>query len=403
MLTDTHIRKIKSTDKPFKLADSGGLYVFVTPAGGRLWRLKYRHGGKEKTLSIGPYPDVGLAEARTARDNAKKVLREGRDPSVVRQIERVERTENTFENIAREWHEMQKPSWIGKHVDDVIDSLEKHVFPELGKVPIKDITVPDVLRVLRVIEQRPAIETARRVRQRMSAVFCYAISAGRGDDDPAATVLKALAPRKRGKQPAVGNIIEAKKVLRDAEATPAHLETKLGLRFIALTVVRPGELRHAGWGEFEGLDTAEPLWRIPADRMKMKREHIVPLSTQAVEVLETMRSITGKSPFVFPSPRHPRKPMSENAMGYLLNRAGYHSRHVPHGWRSTFSTVMNEQYPMEGRIIDMMLAHVSKDKVEGAYNRSQYLTRRRQLAQIWADQLIDGQQSLEALLKGPRK
>lgn len=403
MLTDANIRKIKPADKPFKLTDSGGLYVYVTPAGSKLWRLKYRHGGKEKTLSLGPYPDTGLADARSSRDEAKKVLRTGRDPSVVRQLKKHEALEDTFEAIAREWHEMQKPSWIGKHVDDVIDSLEKHIFPELGKMPIRDITVPDVLRVLRVIEQRPAIETARRVRQRMSAVFCYAISAGRGDDDPAATVLKALAPRKKGKQPAVGNIKEACKVLRDAEATPAHLETKLGLRFIALTVVRPGELRHAGWGEFEDLTTAEPLWRVPAERMKMKREHLVPLSSQAVEVLEIMRSITGKSPFVFPSPRHPRKPMSENAMGYLLNRAGYHSRHVPHGWRSTFSTVMNEQYPMEGRIIDLMLAHVSKDKVEGAYNRALYLERRRQLAQIWADQLISGQQSLEALLRGPRK
>jgi integrase len=260
-----------------------------------------------------------------------------------------------------------------------------------------------VLGVLRTIEARPALETARRVRQRMSAVFVYAIALGVGESDPAAIVRGAMAPMVKGRQPAITDLAEARKVLADVEAIPAHPTTKLANRLLSLTVVRPGELRAARWGEFEGLAGAEPLWRVPAERMKMKREHLVPLSRQAVAVIEAVRPLTGRCPLVFPSTRHAHLPMSENAIGYLLNRAGYHSRHVPHGWRATFSSVMNEAHRVDRHVIDLMLAHAPQDKTEAAYNRAIHMERRRELAQLWADMLLEGAVDLGEVVLGRRR
>jgi integrase len=287
--------------------------------------------------------------------------------------------------IARDWHTRNRPTWTERHAADVLTSLERDVFPSVGALPITAFTPPIVLNLLRAIEARPAIETARRVRQRMSAVFVYAIACGLGAMDPAAVVQNAMAPLIKGRQPAVVELAEAREVLQRAEAEPAHPVTKLALRLLALTAVRPGEIRGAAWVEFENLTGDEPLWRIPAVRMKMKREHLVPLSRQAVAAIEAVRQLTCRSPLVFPNARHAHKPMSENAMGYLLNRAGYHSRHVPHGWRATFSTIMNERHRDDRYIIDLILAHASKDKTESAYNRAAHLTRRHELLQEWAD------------------
>ena len=260
-----------------------------------------------------------------------------------------------------------------------------------------------MLAVLRAIEARPAIETARRVRQRMSAVFVYGIASGVCPMDPAAIVQGAMAPLIKGRQPAIVDLGEARDVLRRAEAVPAHPVTKLALRMIALTAVRPGEIRGAAWHEFEQLDGSEPLWRIPATRMKMKQEHLVPLSQQAVAVIMAARSLTGRGPLVFPNARHAHRPMSENAIGYLLNRAGYHSRHVPHGWRATFSTIMNESYRDDRHVIDLMLAHAPKDKTEAAYNRASHMPRRRELVQEWADMLLKDAPDAALLVHGPRR
>jgi integrase len=406
MLTDAAVRGAKPAAKPYKLTDRAGLYLHVTPAGSKLWRLRYEFGRKEKLLSIGPYPDVTLADARDRRDTAKRLLREGRDPSLERKLARTKSLEaqtTSFEPVAREWYARMASSWTERHALDVLTSLERHVFPQLGSLPITEINPPMVLTVLRAIEARPAIETARRVRQRMSAVFVYGIASGICQTDPAAIVQGAMAPLVKGRQPAIVDLDEAREVLRRAEAEPAHPVTKLALRLLALTAVRPGEIRGAAWREFEQLDSGQPLWRIPATRMKMKQEHLVPLSQQAVAIITAVRSLTGRGPLVFPNARHAHRPMSENAIGYLLNRAGYHSRHVPHGWRATFSTIMNERYQHDRQVIDLMLAHAPKDKTESAYNRAAHMPRRRELAQAWTDLLLADLPEVASLMCGARR
>ena len=414
MLTDTQIRKAKPAEKPFKLTDGGGLHLYVSAAGGKLWRMRYEFAGKEKLLSFGPYPEVSLAEARQARDEAKKALRNGRDPGALKKQRRemaAQANGNTFESVARDWHANQLPMWSTTHAGNVIASLELDVFPTLGSVPIRDITVPEVLAAMREIEKRQAKETARRVRQRMSAVFVYAIAGGIADSDPAAIVQGAMAPLKKGRQPAITDLVEARKILRAVDATPAHPVTKLALRILALTAVRPGTLITTPWSEFDTIDLGQPVWRISSQRMKLRqamkddesRDHLVPLSTQAVEAIAALRRLTGRGPLAFPNTRHAHRPMSENAIGYLMNRAGYHHRHVPHGWRATFSTAMNERFPADRAVIDLMLAHVSKDKVEGAYNRALHLTRRIELAQMWADLLIVDQATIDELIQLPRR
>ncbi len=411
MLTDTAIRKAKPGEKAYKLADSGGLHLYVSPAGGKLWRFRYAFGGKEKLLSIGPYNAVGLVEARAARDDAKASLRDGRDPAIAKRLQKLTRTTSnatTFEAVAREWYELNKSQWVQRHADDVISSLQREVFPVLGNVPIADIEPPEVIALLRGVEKH-AKDTARRIRQRMSAVFVYAISTRRAGGDPAATVQKAMAPMVKGRQPAITDLAAAREMLAKAETEKAHPVTKLALRILALTAVRPGTLITTPWGEWNGIP--DGVWRIPAERMKLRlqhkdddaRDHWAPLARQTLEAIEALREMTGRGPLAFPNTRHAHKPMSENAIGYLLNRAGYHHRHVPHGWRTTFSTVMNERYRADRHLIDLMLAHVSKDKTEGAYNRALHIDRRRELAQAWADLILEGARPAKDLLVGPRK
>lgn len=407
MLTDTEIRKAKPGDKPRKMSDGGGLYLAVSTTGSKLWRMKYRFADKENVLSFGPYPEVTLAEARAKRDEARALLRDGQNPSIEKRKQKAAAifdTGTTFEAVAREWHDENKSKWTAVHCYDVLHSLERDVFPSLGQLPIKSITAPMVLKALRAIEDRSARETARRIRQRMSAVFVYAIASGRGENDPAAIVQGAMKPIRKGRQPAVTDIEEAREILRKVDQQPSNPATRLAIRLLALTALRPGALATTPWEEIDGLDGA--LWTVPAARMKLAlhlkddetRDHLVPLSSQALETIEALRPFTGATPYLFPNGRSSQKPMSENAMGYLLNRAGYHHRHVPHGWRATFSTVMNERYPLESRIIDLMLAHTPKDKVESAYNRAAHLARRTELAQEWADLLMVDQMPLEDVM-----
>jgi NAD(P)-dependent dehydrogenase (short-subunit alcohol dehydrogenase family) len=300
MLTDVQIRKAKAADKPYKLTDGGGLHVYVTSAGGKLWRLRYEFERKEKLLSIGPYPSVGLAEAREVATNAKRLLREGKDPAVEKRLRRLQIVTDggtTFEVVAREWHDMNKGHWVEQHAYDVLHSLERDVFPDLGSAPIKNITAANVILVLRKIENRSAAETARRIRQRMSAVFVYAIASGRAENDPAAAVQKAMRPVKKGRQPAITDLEQAREVLRHADATPASPVTKLALRLLALTVLRPGTLITTPWVELDDLDPEIPIWQVPAARMKLRlqykhddeRDHLVPLPTQAIDVIKALR------------------------------------------------------------------------------------------------------------------
>jgi integrase len=426
MLTDLKVRKAAPRDKDYKLGDAGGLYLYVTAKGHKSWRMKYRFAGKEKRLMFGPYPEVSLFEAREQRDGARKLLREHRDPMVEvlkRRIAAAADQEATFETVARRWHSAHQDRWTPVHASDVLASLARDVFPSVGSIPVKEIDAPLVLAVLRKVESRGSLETAKRLRQRMSAVFVHAVSEGIGSTDPAAVVTKALKPAaKARRQPAIADLEELRGLLRQAELSGASPVTKLASRLLALTAVRPGVVRGAAWEEFEGIDWNSDdtvdgaVWHVPAARMKLVGdrkadpafEHLVPLSRQAVEAVRAVRLLTSRYKYIFPSARRSHQPMSENAIGYLYHRVGYYSRHVPHGWRAAFSTIMNERAERCGRasdraVIDLMLGHVPANKVEGAYNRAAYMERRRELAQEWADLLLDGLTPAHELLTWPRR
>lgn len=419
MLTDAKIKAARPAEKDYKLADSGQLFLHVTKAGGRHWRMNYTFGtnarGKpaQKTLSFGPYPALTLLDARRRRDEAKVVLRDGRDPAVERRVAtraRALESENTFEAVARRWHELRKPTWSEVHADDVITSLENDAFPTIGDLPLGAIESPKVLEMVNAVVQRGAIETAHRLRQRVSDIFVYSIAIGLAKVDPAASLGKAIPRKPRAKkQPSVidglrdhaGQLAAVKAMLAACEAERCRASTKFALRLLALTAVRPNEIQKAEWSELEGLDGPDPLWRIPSARMKGDQDrkaeddgdHLVPLTPAAVAVIRALRPLTGGFKLMFPSERHVHRPISENTLRALLIRAGYYQRHVPHGFRAAFSTIMNgrpDKREGDRAVINLMLAHVPKDKVEGAYNRAAYMDRRRELAQEWADLITEG-------------
>ena len=419
MLTDAKVRAAKPRDKAYKLSDASRLYLLVTPSGGKLWRWNYQYDGKQKSMAFGAWPLVSLSTAREKRDEAYTLLCEGHDPAVAKKLRieaNLEAGRRTFERVAREWHDNAKAQWASIHASDIIRSLERDVFPAIGDLPIAQLTPPLVLSVLREIEARGAIETAKRVRQRISAVFVYAIAQGMAHSDPAEKLGAVLKPLRKGRQPAITELAPLRKMILTAEQDYARPITRLALRFLALTAVRPNELRGARWDEFEDLNGKQPLWRIPSSRMKgdldrkeeVDGDHLVPLAPQAIAVLRALWPLTGGGALLFPGNRHVHRPMSENAIGYLLNRAGYHGHHVPHGFRAAFSTIMNEWAEREGKdhdrkVIDLMLAHVPKEKVEGAYNRAAYMPRRRELASIWAVMLSEGLPEPVALVDLPVK
>ncbi len=412
-LTDTQVRRAQPAEKDYKLADSGGLYLFVTTKGFKSWRLKYRFGGKEKRLIVGSYPAVSLAQAREERDAARRQLRSDKDPATERRKGKMAAhaaADATFEVVALRWHEAQKPRWSPVQIKKVEQALRRDVFPALGRLPLVDIDGRIILTMLRKVEARGAIDTAKRLRQHVSAVFGYGIAEGIVGADPASTIGKALKPTPRGgKQPALRDLEAARQLLRDMDASTSSPLVKLASWLLAYTVVRPGIVRSARWEEFEGINwddhdspSRDAIWRISAERMKLELsnkgddafEHIVPLAPQAVAVLREVRRHSGRFPYLFYSVRSMHKPMSENTIGYMYARNGYSGRHVPHGWRSTFSTVMNERAIAEGyladrEIIDAMLAHKAKgiSGSEMAYNRAVHMPRRRALAEAWAGEL----------------
>lgn len=414
MLSETTVRQAKPKDRDYKLSDAEGLYLFVTKTGHRSWRLKYRFAGKERRLILGGYPTVSLKEARERKTEARKLLDQGRDPGIEAKKQAVQMATaraNTFEVLARTWFAVQEGRWTPIHARDVIQSLENEVFPWLGSLPVCEIDEPMVLTVLRKIEKRGAIETAHRVRQRVSAVFVHAIAEGAATRDPAASVGKALkpVPRKR-RRPALLALEDLHEMIRKTEWEPGSPLTKFASRFLALTAQRPGMVRAMPWAEIENIDwssdapSPDALWRIPASRMKLSNElklddafeHIVPLAEEAVAVLKSAHQFTGRGPLVFPSNRSGWIAMSENTLGYFYNRCGYQGRHVPHGWRSSFSTIMNEWAerngtPSDRYVIDLMLAHVPDgiSASEGAYNRAAFMQRRREIACEWARMLFE--------------
>jgi integrase len=392
-LTDSRIRNAKPRAKPYKLSDGGGMYLLVTPDGARYWRLDYRFAGKRRTLALGVYPTVSLSDARARREDARTLLSNGTDPSVAKKVMKRDTkhaSETTFETIAREWVHNQRIRLAPRYCTQILARLEADVFPQIGLRPIADIDAPDLLDALRKIERRGALETARRLRQSCGQVFRYAIATGRAKHDPSADLRGALGSpgRKRGHKAMSRD--ELPRFLSRLDAYDGDPRTRIALRLIILTFVRTGELRAARWSEFENLEGNEPLWRIPSERMKMRREHLVPLAPQVVALLSELRALPGSevSSFLFPSPAR-EGCMSYNTMLYALYRMGYHSRATVHGFRAMASTALNEM-GFRSEVIERQLAHEERDAVRAAYNRAEYLSERRAMMKHWADSLGNG-------------
>lgn len=388
MLTDTLIRKAKTPQKPTKLADERGMYLLLTPAGGRLWRLKYRFAGKEKLLALGSYPDMSLAKAREARDVARKALAQGDDPSALRQQAKREKADanaNDFETVAREWLENVRGKWAAVYHSDTLKRFEAYVFPGIGRRPIADVAAPELLALLRKIEMRGTVETAHKVTRACGQVFRYGIASGRCERNPAADLRGALKARPKPKHMAALPASELPTFLAKIDGYDGEVQTQLAMRLMALTFVRTNELRGATWEEID-LDKAE--WTIPAERMKTKAPHHVPLSRQAVAAFRQLQEMNGKWPWVFAG-RAPSRPMSKNTVLFALYRLGYHGRMTGHGFRALASTALNEM-GFRPDVIERQLAHTEKNAVRAAYHRSQYLEERKTMMQHWAD-FLDAQ------------
>lgn len=395
-LSDTALRAAKPADKPYRLYDTNGLYVEVTTAGGKLWRLKYRFDGKEKRLALGAYPDVSLKDARERRDNARKLLSNGVDPGLVKKAgkaARVEQAANSFEVIAREWHERQSAAWVSSHGERILRRLERDVFPHLGALPIVDINAPMLLAAIRKIEERGAIETAHRAFQNCGQVFRYAVSTGRLNSDPSRDLRGALSPAKGTHFSAVTEPAEVGRLLRLLDTYQGGYTVTAAAKLAPLVFVRPGELRNARWVDVD-LEAGEWRYIVP----KTRTPHIVPLSTQAKAILEALRPHTGHSEYVFPGGRSPLKPMSENGVLAAMRDLGIRADEMTgHGWRAVARTLLDEVLGYPPHIIEQQLAHAVKDALGRAYNRTAHLPQRHEMMQGWSDYLDKLKQGAEII------
>ncbi|HDR2495852.1 TPA: tyrosine-type recombinase/integrase [Enterobacter roggenkampii] len=373
----------KPKDKPYKLADGGGLYLLVNPNGARYWRLKYRVAGKEKLLALGVYPDVTLADARAKRDEAKRGIAGGIDPSEAKREEKISRelnVRNTFQEIACEWHSSKLYKWSEGYASDIMEAFNKDVFPYIGKKPISEIKPLELLNVLRRMEGRGATEKAKKVRQRCGEVFRYAIVTGRAEYNPAPDLTSAMQGHESSHYP----FLNAPELPAFFEALSRYSGSELvvlAARLLIITGLRTGELRGATWQE---IDVDAAVWEIPAERMKMRRPHIVPLSLQAQAIIMRIREMTGRYPYIFPGRNDPRKTMSEASINQVFKRIGYAGRVTGHGFRHTMSTILHEQ-GYNTAWIETQLAHVDKNSIRGTYNHAQYLDGRREILQWYAD------------------
>lgn len=394
MLTDKTVRNTKPTAKPQRIFDGGGLYLEISPAGGKWWRWKYRFGGKEKRISLGTYPDTSLADARDRRDAARKLLAAGIDFGEHRKAEKAAgetSAANSFEVIAREWFAKQKAKWADSHADKIIRRLERDIFPWMGKRPISEITVKELLKHLERIEQRGAIETAHRALQTCSQIFRYAARTGRTESDPTGALKGALTPWRSMPFAAATTPEEAAVVLRKVDSCTSRLPVRSALRLAPLLFTRPGELSRMKWAELD-LDAGQ--WRYFVT--KTHRWHIAAISTQAVEILRDLQPLTGRGEYVFQGGRDPRKHMSSNAILVAARRCGIEKdESTIHGFRHMASTLLNEMGRWNPDAIEAALTHKMAG-VRGVYNQAQYLEERRKMTQVWADfidQLREGEQT----------
>ena len=392
MLTDTAIRKAKPSNKPIRMFDGGGLYLEVAVSGGKLWRFKYRFDGKEKRQALGTYPDTGLAKARERRDEARRLLDDGVDPSEHRKVQaaaKVALAENSFEIIGREWFAKMKPEWADSHADKIMARLERDVFPWLGTRPIAELTAVEVLTTLKRISDRGAKDTAKRAQQDCGGVFRYAIQTGRASYNPIPDLRGALPTAIGGNFAAITDPVKVGELLRAIEGFNGTFIVKCALRLSPFLFVRPGELRQAKWADFD-LDKAE--WKFLVSKTKKTEEprtHVVPLSTQATAILCELHALTGHGEFVFPGARSNGRAMSEAAVNAALRRMGYDTKTeiTGHGFRAMARTILHEVQGIPPEVIEHQLAHKVPDALGSAYNRTKFLQARKAMMQQWADYL----------------
>jgi integrase len=386
-LNDLKVRTAKPREKPYKISDFDGLYLLVTEKGYKWWRFRYRFDGKEKLLALGTYPEISLADARQRRDEARKQVAHGIDPGSLRKAMKQAETQEkeTFEVIAHEWHTKFTPTWTTGHAGTIMSRLERDLFPWIGKRSIAEIKAPELLAVLRRVESRGALETAHRIRTIAGQVFRYAVATGRAERDPSGDLKGALPQPGEKHHAAITNPKEVGPLLRAIDEYQGHFVVKCALKLAPLFFVRPGELRNAEWTE---IDLDERLWNIPAHKMKMKQAHIVPLSDQAVQLLNELKHLTGKSKYVFPSGRSFTRPMSDMAILAALRRMEYdRGTMTGHGFRAMARTILDEVLHVRPEYIEHQLAHSVKDPLGRAYNRTTFLPERREMMQLWADYL----------------
>lgn len=390
-LTATEIKAARPRDKAYKLADGGGMYLEVFPNGTKSWRMKYRIGGKEKRVVFGVYPSVTLAEARAKRDEAKRVLVAGGDPGQEKQAEKQAKilaVSNSFERIALEWHEHKRPNWSAGYADDILEYLKKDIFPFIGTKAVTDIKPMEMLSVLRKMEQRGVLDKLKKTRQACRQIFTYAVITGRAENNPVVDLASALkAPKQKHFPHLLSDQIPG--FLQALSHYSGSLVTRNATRLLMLTGLRTIELRASLWAD---IDFDKGMWNIPAERMKMRRPHIVPVSSQVKALLEEIHQLTGRGKYVFPGRNDSGKPMSEASINQVIKRIGYDGKATGHGFRHTMSTVLHEQ-GYNTAWIETQLAHVDKNSIRGTYNHAQYLDGRREMLQWYADYM-------EALEKG---
>lgn len=382
-LTDLEIRRSKPKDKPYTLNDGNGLSLLIEKNGSKGWRFRYRFNGKPKLLSLGTYPTTSLNDARQKRDEAKKLVVAGINPSDIRKQEKIERQAvygTTFEGITREWYEKRVDRWSESYAEEMLSTFEKDVFPIIGHRPISEIKPMELLHVLSKLDERGATEKLRKVRQRCGEVWRYAIITGRAEYNPAPDLASAFSPHKK-EHYAFLNVDELPAFFNALNAYTGSQIVKLAARLLIITGLRPGELRQAEWSE---INFENKVWEVPKERMKKRRPHCVPLSDQAINILEQLKSMTGRYSFIFPGRIQHSKPLSEMAMNVLFRRIGYGGRVTGHGFRHTMSTILHEQ-GYNTAWIEIQLAHVDKNSIRGTYNHAQYLEGRREMLQWYAD------------------
>lgn len=385
-LNDMQIRRAKPEDKPYTLGDGQGLSLLIEPNGSKSWRFRYRFAGKPKMISLGVYPTITLADARSRRDDARKMVAEGKNPSEVRKEQKIAlqmESESAFEKIAKEWHQMKSAKWSEGYASDIMEAFQNDIFPYVGARPIGEIKPLELLNVLRKIEKRGALEKMRKVRQRCSEVFRYAIATGRAEYNPAADLSSALEVHQSNHFP----FLKADEIPDFLYALEGYTGSKLvqiATKLLMITGVRTIELRAAFWSEFD-LDNA--IWEIPAERMKMRRAHLVPLSTQALDLLNELKAMTGNYRYVFPGRNDPSKPMSEAAINQLIKRLGYGGRLTGHGFRHMMSTILHDA-GFNSQYIELQLAHVDSNRIRGTYNHATFIEERREMLNFFSSMLF---------------